>query len=137
VLGQAAITQAVSIAAKINDLAERPAWLPQGKAVLMSTEAPVHEGSGLSRIVLIDAVANYFKHHYEWPDEWVGPSRAQTTIDAVRTLGMEPNNEYNLSRAVQALGMTETDLTPMSATIQVWRQRLATHIRGQLASHGL
>jgi hypothetical protein len=114
VLGQAAIAQAVSIAVKINELADRPAWLPHGKAALMSTEALVHDGTGLSTIVLIDAVANYVKHHYEWPDDWAGSSRAQTTIDIVRKLGLEPNDENNLPHAVREFGMTESDLSPMS-----------------------
>jgi hypothetical protein len=136
VLGQASISQAVSIATKINELVDKPTWLPHGKRVLMSREAPVHAGTGLSAIVLIDAVANYFKHHYEWPDEWAGPSRAQTTIDIVRKLGLEPNDEGNLPRAVRELGMTEGDLSPMSMLIQEWRERLATHLRNQLERHG-
>ncbi len=91
----------------------------------MSTKAQVHDGTGLTTIVLIDAVANYFKHHYEWPDEWTGSSRAHATIDIVRKLGFEPNHEGNLSHAVRELGMTESDLSPMSTMIQEWRERLA------------
>lgn len=137
VLGQAAITQATSIAKRVRELAEIPESIPQGRLALMTTEAPIHEATGLSQIVLIDAVANYFKHHYEWPDDWRGSHRAQATIDVVRKLGLEPNDEYNLPRAVRALGMTETNLRPMSIAIQEWRERLAAHLRSQLTSNGL
>lgn len=135
VLGQAAIAQAVSIATKINELAGRPSWLPHGRAALMSTAAPVHDGTGLSTIVLIDAVANYFKHHYEWPDAWEGSARGQTTIDIVRRLGFEPKSEDNLPHAVRELGMTESDLSPMPMLIQEWREHLAEYLRNQLDRH--
>jgi hypothetical protein len=137
VLGQAAISQAVSIATKINELAGRPTWLPHGKSALMSTVALVHDGTGLSTIVLIDAVANYFKHHYEWPDDWTGSSRGQATIDVVRKLGLEPGEEDNLSHAAQELGMTGSDLSPLSTLVQEWRERLAAYLRKQLERHGV
>ena len=134
VLGQTSITQAVSIARKISELAGHPAWMTQGRLRLLSTEAPPHEATGLSKIVLIDAVANYIKHHNEWPDDWSNASAAQTTtIDAVSKLGLEPNNRYNLPRAVRGLGMSESNLRPMSTIIQEWRQRLAAG-RGTAAS---
>jgi hypothetical protein len=136
VLGQAAISQAVSIATKINEMAGRPTWLPHGRSALMSTEALVHDGTGLSTIVLIDAVANYFKHHYEWPDDWTGSSRAQATIDVVRKLGLEPEEEGNLPHAAQELGMTGSDLSPISTLVQEWRERLAAYLRKQLERHG-
>lgn len=137
VLGQAAISQAVSIATKINDLVGRPTWLPHGSQALMSTESVVHTDTGLSTIVLIDAVANYFKHHYEWPDDWTGSSRAQSTIEIVRKLGLEPNEEGNLRDAARELGMTGGDLSPISTLIQEWRERLAAYFRKQLERHDL
>jgi hypothetical protein len=137
VLGQAAISQAVSIATKINELAGRPTWLPHGKGELMRKEALVHDGTGLSTIALIDAVANYFKHHYEWPDNWEGAGRAQPTVDIVRKLGLEPDEEGNLPHAARELGMTGSDLSPISTLIQEWRERLAVYLRKQLDRHVL
>jgi len=138
VLGQAAITQAVSIVTKICHLAAKPSWLPQGKVALMSAEAATHNKTGLSQIVLIDAVANYFKHHYEWPDDWIGASaKQQPTIDLVLRLGLSPDGNHNLDTVVLELGMGTRDLTPLAVLVQEWRERLAAYCRDQMNKHGL
>jgi hypothetical protein len=136
VLGQAAITQAVSIVTKIYDLAAKPACLPHGKTALMSAEAAKHNKTGLSEIVLIDAVANYFKHHYEWPDDWIGASpKQQPTIDLVLRLGLSPDGNHNLDTAVRELGMSTRDMTPLPVLVQEWRERLAAYCRDQINKH--
>jgi hypothetical protein len=80
VLGQAAITQAISIATRVREIAGEPSTLPQRKPAIMATEAPLHQESGLSEIAIVDAVADHFKHcrvgggaPLRWP-----PSAAQT-----------------------------------------------------------
>lgn len=138
VLGQAAITQAVSIVTKIYDLAGKPSWLPHGKAALMSAEAAKHNKTGLSEIVLIDAVANYFKHHYEWPDGWIDASpKQQLTIGLVLRLGLSPDGNHNLDTAVRELGMSTRDMTPLPVLVQEWRKRLAAYCRDQMNKHGV
>lgn len=98
----------------------------------MATEAPLHQDSGLSKIAIVDAVANYFKHHYEWHDDWSGPDRAKDTIALVVRLGLEPRNEYNLSRALRHLEISDSDMSPMAHLIQEWRERLAAYYRTAL-----
>ncbi|MGE3507255.1 MAG: hypothetical protein AB7N65_00035 [Vicinamibacterales bacterium] len=129
VLCQAAITQAISIATKVHEIAGKPSHLPCGKPAIMATMAPVHQESGLSKIAIVDAAANYFKHQYEWDDDWRGPDRARDTIALVVRLGMEPRHEYNLSRALRVLEVSESDMSPMARLIQDWRARLAAHFR--------
>lgn len=107
VLGQAVITQAISIATRVREIAGDPPLLPHKKPAIMATVAPLHQESGLSKIAIVDAVANYFKHHYEWHDDWSGPDRAKGTIALVVKLGLEPRNEYNLSRALTHLEISE------------------------------
>jgi hypothetical protein len=103
----------------------------------MSMEAIIHPATGLSRIALFDAVANYFKHHYEWPSNWSGPAGAQQrTIDMVLKLGLVPEGEDNLRVALQNLGMNINNMSLMGSEIQEWRERLAKGLRKQLHSHG-
>ncbi len=140
VLGQAAITQAVSIATKLRDEAKKPSWLPKGKATLMLIAAPIEKETGLSKIVLIDAVANYFKHHYEWPDDWsescpIEKTTADKTISIVRELGLIAKGQHNLTRALQQLGAAPDDTTPLSKLVQEWREQLAAYLRNQLEAH--
>jgi hypothetical protein len=132
VLGQAAITQAVSIATRVREIAGDPQSLPHRKPGIMATEAPIHQESGLSKIAIIDAAANYFKHHYEWHDDWSGPDRAKDTIAIVVKLGLEPGNEYNLSRALRQLEISDSDMSPMVHLVQAWRERLAAYYRTAL-----
>src|SRR5262245_49249274 len=56
VLGQAAVAQAVSIVTRVRELAGQPYRLPHRKADIMTAEAPLHSTSGLSKIVIVDAV---------------------------------------------------------------------------------
>lgn len=138
VLGQTAITQTVSIVTKLRNLADDPSWLPNGKAHIMSMEAIIHPATGLSKIALFDAVANYFKHHYEWPSNWSGAARAQQrTIDMVLKLGLVPEGEDNLRIALQNLGININNISLMGSDIREWRERLAESLRKQLHNHGL
>lgn len=130
VLGQAAITQTVSIVTKLRELADCSSKLPNGKAQIMSLEANIHPSTGLSEIVLFDAVANYFKHHYEWPTNWSGATGAQLrTIDLVLKLGLMPGGEHNLHIALRNLGMNPSNMSLMGKAIQEWRERLAVLLR--------
>ena len=138
VLGQAAITQTVSIVTRFHNLAGDPSWLPNGKTNIMSTEANIHPATGLSEIALIDAVANYFKHHYEWPSDWSGAAETQQrTIDLVLKLGLIPEVEDNLRVALENLGMSANNMWLMGRIIQEWRERLADSLRKQIQYHGL
>jgi hypothetical protein len=65
VLGQAAITQAVSLVKRIHAEADKPSWIPNGKAQIMEMAPPVHYQTGFRKITLINAAANYYKHRYE------------------------------------------------------------------------
>ena len=138
VLGQAAITQTVSIVIKLRNLAGNALWFPSGKAEIMSMEAIIHPATGLSEIALLDAVANYFKHHYEWPSNWSGATEAQQrTIDIVLKLGLIPDGEDNLRVALQNLGMNSKNMWLLGRAIQEWRERLAERFRTQFGDHGL
>ncbi len=132
VLGQATITQAISIVQRLRTISSQPAWLPEGRHAIMSTEATTHSETGLSKIVLFDAVANYFKHHYEWSDTWTGERQdRQRTIDIVMKLGLKPGNENNLDTAIRNLGMNSKSMSLMANDIQNWREQLAKRLREQ------
>jgi len=138
VLAQAAIMQTVSIMKRIHELAAEPAWLPSEKFEIMNTAAPIHETSGLSKIAIIDAAANYVKHHYEWPENWVDAKTKtqRSTIDIITTIGLEPDGFHNLETAMQRLGFGADKMKSLPSMLQGWREGLASHVRSQLAKHG-
>jgi hypothetical protein len=146
VLGQTAITQAVAIARKVRDLAGKPSWLPSRREDILCTEASINRNTDVSEMVLVDAVANYFKHHHEWPSRWnqqpphrnqhpQGPHRR--TIYLVCRLGLSPEAYNNLEVAVQRLGFGAPGVGSLGGRIQDWRERLAESLRRSLCDHDL
>ena len=145
VLGQTAITQAVSIARKIRDLAGKPSWLPSRKEDILCTEASTNRNTDVSEMILVDALANYFKHHHEWPSDWNDqtPDRRQhsqgprgRTIDLVCRLGLSPEAYNNLEVALSRLDFGAPGVGSLGRRIQDWRERLAESMRRSLCDHG-
>jgi hypothetical protein len=137
VLGQVAITQAVAIARNVRTFAGSPSWLPHRRRDVMELESSVHAETALSEIVLVDAVANYFKHHLEWPRDWNSPNASQRdTIGIVRRLGLAPSGGDNLQTAVTSLGLRANQMGELASRIDAWRTRLAEHLRRELQLHG-
>ena len=137
VLGQAAIAQAVAIVKRIHEDARKPLWIPGSKDEIMETAAPEHNATGLSKISIINAAANYYKHRYEWWDDWSGPLKSKPTIDVVVKLGLLRNGDRNLQRALWALEIHPDNLTPLAQIIGEWRSQLAKEIETQLIDHRL
>jgi len=99
-------------------------------------------------IEAINAVANYWKHHEEWPrtlkprGKWLktvwndktAKRNQKRTIQIVRGLGMSPSGVWNLQKAVKALGgRREYDLTPVRRTLQAWAASLLKETEAQIS----
>jgi hypothetical protein len=140
VLCQAAVTQAVSIARSLRTMAGEPSWLPANRDKILQIESTIHAATGLSEIALIDAVANYFKHHHEWPRDWTSEEAKGSqvrTIELVRALGLTPgSHESNLEAALRGLGVSSSTMGSLARKIQQWRERLAQSIRSDFYNHG-
>jgi len=141
VLGQAAITQTAALALKIRELAGNPSWLPASRTEVLQTEATFNVKTRLSDLVIIDAVANYFKHHHEWPLGWSldkAKGAQRSTIKIALSLGFSPESEESsLHVALQSLALTERTMGSLGCSIREWRERLAEHLEGDLREHDL
>ena len=137
VLGQAAITQAVSLVKRMHEVAGEPAWIPSDKESIMALESPIHAGTGLQKILIINAVANYFKHRHEWWDDWTGPKHSLKTIQIVSKLGLGPKGYHNLEHALRELEVYLPDMAPLAQLVVTWREQLAAHLRNELGARGL
>ncbi|MGD7036172.1 hypothetical protein [Methylotuvimicrobium buryatense] len=115
VLGQAAITQAVSIVTRLRQLTNGHSSIPSSKRLIIESQAGAMTDSGMSKMVVIDTGANYFKHHHEWPNNWYiagdGSNRqSHTILDALR-MGLTGNDlTSNLWRIVYHLDADTRDL---------------------------
>jgi hypothetical protein len=114
--------------------------MPAKRNEILEVEATVHAATGLSEICLIDAVANYFKHHHEWPRDWaVEPANkgSRSTIELVLALGLRPRDAAsNLQAALQGLGMSTSTMSSLAGKIQGWREKLAHRMCSELYKRG-
>jgi hypothetical protein len=137
VLGQATVTQAVSLVKRMHEELGKPSWIPSDKSEIMKTAAPIHPETGLSKITIINAIANYYKHHYEWWDDWSGPPNSKPTIDVAIQLGLGPKGYHNLEHALHELGIYPDNLAPLAQLVVTWREELAEHIRAEGKKEGV
>lgn len=135
VLVQAGITETVSIVKRIYELNGQKL----SKDAVMSLEAEIDSKSGLTYAAISNGAANFYKHRFEWPMDWLGGASKQQeeTIGLVRSLGMAPGRDLadNLLSAVHAItrasGGQQQDLATL--VVEQWRSRLASHLRSRFA----
>jgi hypothetical protein len=131
VLAQGTIEATISIINRLGQLHTDLRWFPRSKREVLAFEAPMHALTGVSQIALVNVVANYTKHHYEWPADWHNASGNQRgTVQTVLTLGLVPNGgANNFAIALRELGATPYNLSPLAKLVIDWRVRMGTRIR--------
>ena len=105
---------------------------------------PVEPKSGCPYIKVVNAVANYWKHHDEWSElldmaQWIefdetpvprwdtsaAKSGGRKTIEIVTAIGMWPNRSINMQVAAGTLGIAElSDLSPLRKNLYDWARCL-------------
>lgn len=133
VLAQAALTQTISILYRLNFLLpDLP--LPKGRDAMLALDAPADAAASLSMLLVVDIAANYFKHYYQWPNDWnltEAPPQQRKTIQGALKIGMEPRPTTvtdNLYRALRRGGNVGFDIEHLTTMIQSWRERLAVRL---------
>jgi hypothetical protein len=138
VLSQTTITKVGAVAHRIHRLMDEPAWLPAGKAQVMRIGSEVQTATQKTVIESVDAVANYFKHREEWPDEWNAPegtAQQRRTVAIIRDLGLSQANSENLHVAMAALGIHRPDTVgQLIDKVELWRQNVADHLMSALVT---
>jgi hypothetical protein len=144
VLAQAALTQTVSIILRLHDLNAPVASFPRSRQAILQFEAPIDPNTSLSKLVIIDTAANYFKHHYEWPADWTNTTHFESrqkagqlkTIQNALIIGMQlGDHTANLDRALSLASREDQD-RGLTSVIQKWRRRLARKLHRQLEISG-
>ena len=129
VLGQAAITQTDSLLTEIGRHPQAHDVVPCAKEDRFAECAAIDPATGLSTISIINSVSNYFKHVYQWPEDWSassGDANQARTISTARQLGMSPGDMTdNLLIAASVLGLSENNPRAVARSIQGWREAWA------------
>jgi len=136
VLAQVGISQAVSICLKLNEYCVDISRLPKSKSGFLKAESAFIYDTDVSQIEAIDAVANYFKHHHEWPDGWSedhAKGVQRNTILMVKKLGFSENGlTDNMWRALFLLSIYDNDLGKLCGIVSDWRESLPKLFKNDL-----
>lgn len=133
VLVQAAITETVSIVKRIHELNGQQIR----KDAILSLDAEVDPKSGISFPAIANAAANYYKHRFEWPNDWLGSTskQQQDTIKTIRLIGMNPGVDLaeNLLAGVDAITLSihGGPQNLAGVVVEQWRSKLAARMRSQ------
>jgi hypothetical protein len=79
---------------------------------------------GVTRIQLINASANYFKHHDEWVRWPTGSDRGAHDTKALRSVGITEKTEFPCIDAVDLLCGTSWELIVLHQILKEWRVHL-------------
>ncbi|MBA3441015.1 MAG: hypothetical protein H0T92_14210, partial [Pyrinomonadaceae bacterium] len=110
VTAQTYITGTAVDARKLTKSTPKP-----NKHDLLKNFSDVISGTGVTKMKLCDATANYYKHHDEWLDWTPNPTeRRKHTIDVLNGVGITETTTYPCQEAANILwGSNAADLEPL------------------------
>ena len=84
----------------------------------------------ISKVQLINAIANYYKHHEEWSN-WKPEGKNKRTIAALESCGISENTTYPCHEAAQIIWPSEVlcELNEMLDVLVRWRENLLQHVK--------
>lgn len=93
-------------------------------------------GTKHSKIELIDAFANYFKHHEEWPPRWdEANGQPAHTIRIIRSFGASEDSPDNCRRGLAALKIDPVfNVFGLSEILREWHSKLTSAYKQELRS---
>jgi hypothetical protein len=126
-LGIAFVTAQTYISGTVADARKLAASTPKpNKNHLLQNFSDVISGIEIKKMLLCDAIANYFKHHDEWPDWTPNPTeRRKQTIDVLDAVGITETTTYPCQEAAKILwGWSSLDLEPLFSMLVEWREKV-------------
>jgi hypothetical protein len=139
VICQAAVTAIVTRVMAIHEYVQSTGnaitSVPNDKAQLLAFKSPAIPSKTVSQIEGIEAFANYFKHHDQWPASWLNPDGfSKRTITALQALGFQYADGSILRDAIT---LFDSDLLVLANAVNVWHEAIVTDLRTELSSRGL
>jgi hypothetical protein len=127
-------TQINAVVQAAQRVPERVITFPGGEPEVRAL-GPQFDGK-YSKIELLWALANYYKHHDEWTrDTWDNPKpREERTIIVIRAAGLSFGSTGNLRRGAEALGngSYSEDMELFGRIIRVWSTNVQEYVRSKV-----
>ncbi len=141
VVTQTAITAVVSAVKRIHvQLTSDKVTFPLqcGKENVLRLGSPLLGNTGYSRIQVIDALANYFKHQDEWTVPWSKLNKNQRpTSLIIESVGGKSGSTGNLRTGLDALGIDTDFLRILHGDVQAWQRAVIGTYKAELVRAGL
>jgi len=142
VVCQGLITRVVSRVKRLHELCDRLG--PQLRTTngekweIMALSHDPRPLGTYSKVQIIDAFANYFKHRDEWRFDWDCPDdRAKRTVQVIGASGATAGSTGNFLRAARLLGLEQYhDLRPVLRTLKAWTDLVFESYRNELKAAG-
>lgn len=136
VICQAAITSIVSRVKALHEYARccgvSLSSVPNNKAQLLAFRSAPIPSTTVTQIEAIEALANYFKHHDEWPAGWINPdARSRPTIAILQTLGFQYGNPSILA---DAAAMFQSNLFALANAVNEWHGAIVNELKKEVTS---
>ena len=111
----------------------------RSKRDILGKESTKVGKSKFTEIQVIDAFANYFKHHTEWPGNWNKVKKnSERTVQIIRSVGAEQGSTGNLRKGAEILGNpTYDNIDSFIDKVAEWRDELVILYRKELKSLGV
>jgi hypothetical protein len=128
VFGIAFISAQTYITGTISDMKEIGGDQAPSIADMLALGSPVV--GDLSKVEIINTIANYFKHHEQWED-WEEEGHKKRTIRALNSYGINENTLFPCHEAAQLVWPSEVlcELNEMLSVLVEWRKKLLQHVK--------
>ena len=93
---------------------------------------PPVQGQHVTVAAAVNAAANYWKHHSEWPEDELENKNAKKTFTVLNALGCWTNERYRCFAVLDTLTTgKQRRLVQMWKRLQEWRKEIVTHAATQ------
>lgn len=144
VIAQSHITQVASRAIRVLEAAQYAGvslqQVPQSKEGFLKTCSASVKDTGYTEVQVINAFANFFKHHEEWVGAWekLENKQALNTAKVIMAVGAKQGSSAPFRTGAEAVGNgTYKNVGAFVGIIREWRKQLASKLEAAAGSAGL
>lgn len=129
IYGIAFVTAQTYITGTVADMSEIGSNLNLKKTEMLSIGSPKVDNE-TSKILLINTIANYYKHYDEW-DGWKIERHNKRTIEILNKCGISEKTQYPCHEAARIIWPTEVlcELNYLLKVLVEWRKDLLHHVK--------
>ena len=144
VVTQTHITQVVSHALRVVEAAKNDGkplpGVPTSKEEVCRTGSKLVGDTQYTEVQVLNAFANFFKHHEEWNGPWekLNDKSARKTADVIMAVGVRQYSTGPFRSGAEALGNgTYQNVGVFVGIVQDWRHHLVSLLEGAAQATGL